>query len=58
MKPVELRCELRLHGRLLDGLIEVKCHPCTKMQGKPVYHYYDAATGEPVDVCEVADKAA
>ena len=58
MKPVELRCTTHLHARLVDGLVEVRCRQCSKDQGRNVYHYWNAVTGEPVEVCEVADKAA
>ena len=58
MKPVELRCSVHLHARLVDGVIEVRCRQCSKDQGRPVYHRWDALTGEPINDGELADKAA
>jgi hypothetical protein len=46
---MELRCEHKLHGRVLDnGLIEVACQSrmCGKEAGNVILHRFDPLTGE------------
>jgi len=49
MAPVELRCDMRLHGILTDdGLIEISCRSalCGHKDGVVVIHRFDCLTGE------------
>jgi hypothetical protein len=44
----ELRCPSRLHGILMEGRLEVKCHSrrCGAGHGVIVLHYFDPLTSE------------
>jgi hypothetical protein len=49
MQPVELRCETKLHGILIEpGIIEVGCSSkfCGAGKGVVVRHRLDLSTGE------------
>lgn len=48
---MEMRCDHKLHGVIVDGLIEVKCGSslCGKRSGTVVIHRFNAHTGELVE---------
>lgn len=41
----DLRCERHMHARLIDDVIEVRCHQCSKEKGHIVVHRWNAETG-------------
>lgn len=45
---MDLRCESKKHGELLDGKLEVKCNSrfCGAGEGNVVLHVFDLETGE------------
>lgn len=45
---MQLRCESKLHGVLVDGLVEIKCSSrfCGSDGDTAVLHYFDPLTGE------------
>lgn len=44
----EMRCETKLHGILVDGVIEIKCSSkfCGAAAGVVVLHRFDPMTGD------------
>lgn len=54
---MELRCEHKMYGRLVDGLLEVKCGSafCGKEPGVVVLHQFDVETGELVKTLRFKD---
>jgi hypothetical protein len=54
---VELRCPGRIHGKLNDGILEVKCHSnaCGARSGTVVLHYFDIDTGELIETKRFQD---
>lgn len=54
---MEMRCEHKLHGIVVDGLVEVKCRSqlCGHRPGVVVIHKFDGMTGELVDTKRYKD---
>lgn len=53
----ELRCQAKLHARLGDHTIEVKCSSrwCGAKHGTVVLHKFDASSGELVETLRFRD---
>jgi len=51
---MDLRCESKKHGELVDGLVEIKCDSrfCGHAADTVVIHKFDPATGALVDTCK------
>ena len=56
---IELRCGLTMHGKLDDGLLEVKCkrRGCGAKPGVIVLHTFDLHDGHLVQTKQYADPA-
>lgn len=54
---MEMRCEHKLHGIVVDGLVEVKCRSslCGHKPGVVVIHKFDGLTGELVETKRYKD---
>lgn len=54
---MELRCEHKMHGMLVDGLLEVKCgsNLCGSRPGVVVIHRFNPETGELVNTKRYKD---
>lgn len=56
----EIRCPSRLHGRIVNGQLEVKCasKKCGAQSGVVVLHYFNLLTGELTETKKYSDPAA
>ena len=54
---MEMRCEHKLHGIVVDGLVEVKCRSqlCGHRPGVVVIHKFDGMTGALVETKRFKD---
>lgn len=48
MQEGEIRCPSRIHGKVVEGRLEVKCPSkhCGAGGGVLVFHYFDLLTGD------------
>lgn len=54
---MDLRCEAKKHGELVDGVVEIKCGSrfCGAGPGVVVIHRFNATTGELQDTLQFKD---